>query len=127
FINGLAFVPSAFLQSAGRARLTAQFHAFELPLYIGMVVSLTTRYGLTGTAIAWTARAALDCGLVLVASGATLHTASVRRSLPLGRYSLLLLGLVMLSFVSGATTVFRVGTTGLIVLLWMLLVSRDLP
>jgi O-antigen/teichoic acid export membrane protein len=127
FINGLAFVPSALLQSAGRARLTAQFHALELPLYIGTVVGLTARYGLTGTAIAWTGRAALDCGLVLAASDTSLRPASVRRSLPLGRHGLLLLGLVALSLVSGATAVFRVGSTGLILLLWLVLVGRDLP
>jgi len=127
FINGLAFVPSVFLQSAGRARLTAQFHAIELPLYIGSVVALTTWYGLTGTAIAWTARAALDFALLMFATGETLHPASIGRSLPLGRYALLLLGLVTLSFVGGTSTVFRVGTTGLVILLWLLLVSRDLP
>ena len=127
FINGLAFVPSAFLQSAGRARLTARFHAIQLPLYIGMVVALTKSYGLTGTAIAWTVRAALDCALLLVAASYTLHPSSVGGSIPRARYALLLLGLITMSFLSGTNTIFRAGTTGLLVMLWLVLASRDLP
>jgi O-antigen/teichoic acid export membrane protein len=65
FANGLASVPFALIQASGRPDITAKIHLLELPLYAVAVYVLTTRLGVLGTAVAWTARTALDTLLLL--------------------------------------------------------------
>ena len=59
-LNGLAQVPSALIQGIGRPDLTFKIHMAELPPYLIAAWVLTTRYGITGTAMAWAFRTALD-------------------------------------------------------------------
>jgi O-antigen/teichoic acid export membrane protein len=68
-VNALAFVPLALIHGAGRTDLTAAVHLAELPLYIGILWFLTSRFGIEGAATAWAIRAAVDClALLWVAS-----------------------------------------------------------
>jgi O-antigen/teichoic acid export membrane protein len=60
FLNGIAHIPFTLLQGAGRADMTARIHMLELPIYVAMVVVLTGRFGIIGTAVAWTTRVGLD-------------------------------------------------------------------
>ncbi len=60
FVNSLAGVPHAVLQSAGRADLPGKLHALELPLYFGALWLLLPRFGLNGVAFAWLLRMAAD-------------------------------------------------------------------
>ncbi len=64
--NGLASVPYALIQGLGKPHLTATLHLLELPLYVAALWFLTTRYGLVGTAAAWTARVTLDAALLFI-------------------------------------------------------------
>jgi O-antigen/teichoic acid export membrane protein len=64
FINSLAQIPSAHVQSAGRPDLTAKLHLFELPLYLVLLFSLVKTMGIRGAAIAWLLRAAIDSVLL---------------------------------------------------------------
>jgi O-antigen/teichoic acid export membrane protein len=66
FINGLAYVPFAFLQGAGRPDLTATLHLIELPLYLGLLWWLIGTRGIEGAAIAWSARVAVDALFLFV-------------------------------------------------------------
>jgi O-antigen/teichoic acid export membrane protein/predicted O-methyltransferase YrrM len=66
FLNGLAQLPFVLIQSAGRPDLTAKLHLLELPTYLAAVWVLTQRLGIEGTAIAWTARGALDAILLFL-------------------------------------------------------------
>ena len=69
FANGLAFVPYALIQSAGRPDVTAKLHCLELPLYGLTLVALLGRFGIAGAALAWALRASVDAGaLFAVAS-----------------------------------------------------------
>jgi O-antigen/teichoic acid export membrane protein len=63
-INSMATVPFALIQSGGRPSLTAKLHLLELPLYLIAVWTLTERFGITGTAVAWTGRAIFDAILL---------------------------------------------------------------
>jgi O-antigen/teichoic acid export membrane protein len=67
-INSLATVPYAALQGSGRPDLTAKFHLLELPVYIVAAWFLVSLWGVTGAAVAWSARAALDGALLFWAS-----------------------------------------------------------
>jgi O-antigen/teichoic acid export membrane protein len=67
-INSLALVPYNLLQGIGRPDLTAKFHLLEVPLHIGLVWFLVTRFGLPGAALAWTLRVSLDFLLLIVAA-----------------------------------------------------------
>lgn len=60
FINAIAQQPFALIQGAGRPDLTAKLHLLELPLYLASVWFMTRQLGITGTAIAWTARVMVD-------------------------------------------------------------------
>jgi O-antigen/teichoic acid export membrane protein len=64
FLNSYALVPFAFVQGIGRADITAKLHLLELPIYIVLILWLMARYGITGVAIAWLLRSALDAGLL---------------------------------------------------------------
>ena len=64
FINGLAQIPFAFIQSVGRPDLTAKLHFFELPFYLFIVWWLIGMYGIIGAAIAWAGRAIVDTTLL---------------------------------------------------------------
>jgi len=66
FVNGLGHVPYTLVQAAGRADVTAKLHLFELPLYLAAVWWLTLRFGITGVAIAWVGRVALDAAVLFV-------------------------------------------------------------
>ena len=66
FINGLASVPFAVVQGAGRPDLTAKLHLVELPPYLITLFWLTKIRGIEGAAIAWTARVALDAVVLFV-------------------------------------------------------------
>jgi len=66
FVNCLAQVPFALIQSGGRPDLTAKLHLLELPPYLAAVWWLTKSLGIEGTAIAWTGRAILDAILLVL-------------------------------------------------------------
>ena len=59
-INCVARVPFTAIQSAGRADLTAKLHLVELPFFVLLLFALTHRFGIVGTAWAWTLRATVD-------------------------------------------------------------------
>jgi O-antigen/teichoic acid export membrane protein len=73
-LNGLAFVPSAYLFGHGRPDVPAKFHLLELPLYLLAAWLLIGRLGVTGAALAWTLRVAVDAALLY---GATWRIAGV--------------------------------------------------
>ncbi len=60
FGNGLAGVPFALIQAAGRPDLTAKLHLAEAPIYFAACWLLTKRYGIDGAALAWTGRTIID-------------------------------------------------------------------
>jgi O-antigen/teichoic acid export membrane protein len=66
FISCLAQVPFALVQGVGRPDLTAKLHLIELPGYLLALWYLSTRYGIDGAAIAWTARAFIDALVLFV-------------------------------------------------------------
>jgi O-antigen/teichoic acid export membrane protein len=60
FVNSLAQVPFALIQSTGRPDITAKVALAELPVYLAALWLLTRKFGIEGTAIAWTGRVSLD-------------------------------------------------------------------
>jgi O-antigen/teichoic acid export membrane protein len=56
---------SLLLYAKGRTDLPAKAHLVELPLYMALVWLLANAYGITGVAIAWFLRVALDSSLML--------------------------------------------------------------
>lgn len=64
--NALAHVPSVFLYAASRPDLPARLHLAELVFHVPLTLLLIQRFGITGAAIAWTLRVAVDAtGLAL--------------------------------------------------------------
>lgn len=68
FINGLAQIPFAHIQGAGRPDITAKLHLLELPVYAAALFFFTSRMGIEGVAITWTLRVAVDTVLLFVFS-----------------------------------------------------------
>jgi O-antigen/teichoic acid export membrane protein len=68
FVNGVAHVPFAHLQSEGRPDLTAKFHLLELPLYAAALFVLASKLGIEGVAVAWLLRVTLDAVLLFLFS-----------------------------------------------------------
>jgi O-antigen/teichoic acid export membrane protein len=60
WINGLAFVPYALLQSQGRPDVTGKFHAAEVIPFVAILWILTSAYGIVGAALAWSLRCTVD-------------------------------------------------------------------
>jgi len=69
WINGLAFVPYGLLQSQGRPDVTGKFHAAEVLPFVGILWCLTSAYGITGAALAWSLRCAADAAFLFWAAG----------------------------------------------------------
>jgi O-antigen/teichoic acid export membrane protein len=69
FANGLATLPFALIQGAGRADITGKLHLLELPFYLAAVWVLTKHFGIEGTAIAWTVRVIVDAILLFWVAG----------------------------------------------------------
>lgn len=67
-INAIAHVPYTFLEASGRPDVPAKFHVVELIAYVPAAWYLVGNYGITGAAIAWTTRSALDTMLLLLAA-----------------------------------------------------------
>ena len=67
-INGMAQVPFAFIQGAGRPDLTAKLHLLELPFYLVVLWSFMQQWGIVGAAAAWTLRAGFDAVALFVMS-----------------------------------------------------------
>jgi len=78
FINCLAFNPFSYLQGIGRPDITAKIHVIELPVYLLLLWLLMTRWGVTGVAVAWSARMLLDLAIL---SFATARQSSIMREL----------------------------------------------
>jgi len=68
-INAVANVPFAMLQGTGRPDLTAKFHLIELPLHLAALYLGISLWGITGAALAWSLRAAIDAVLLFAAAG----------------------------------------------------------
>lgn len=64
FFNSIAQPAFAYLQSTGRAHLSAILHTVELPLYVGLLWWCIDGFGVLGAALAWTVRSTVD-GLAL--------------------------------------------------------------
>ena len=67
-INGLSHVPCGYLQASGRPDIPAKFHLLELAIHLPLIWALVRQMGITGAALAWTIRVALDGTLLFVAS-----------------------------------------------------------
>ena len=66
-VNGLAFIPYAYLLGRGRPDLPAKFHLLELPLYVLAGWLLIGALGVDGAALAWTLRVTADTALLTTA------------------------------------------------------------
>lgn len=60
FINSVARLPHALVQSAGRPDLIAKVHFVELPVYLVTLWLLLHIFGVVGAAAAWTLRIVID-------------------------------------------------------------------
>lgn len=68
-INGMAGLPFALVQGAGRADITGKLHLLELPFYLATVWVLTKQFGIVGTALAWSLRVTIDAILLFWIAG----------------------------------------------------------
>lgn len=66
FVNSLAFVPDRLLKGIGRVHLIAKLHMAELPVYAVLLYVLVKKWGITGAAVAWSARLLIDAGVLFV-------------------------------------------------------------
>jgi O-antigen/teichoic acid export membrane protein len=69
FINGIAQLPYALLQGAGRPDITAKIHFCELILYLPFLWWMLSHYGIVGASVAWTMRVFIDCALLIFMVG----------------------------------------------------------
>lgn len=125
FMNGMAQIPYAHVQGAGRPDLTAKFHMLELPVYVVALYYLARTMGINGVAIAWFLRVTIDCLLLFAVSWRLLpeNVFIVRRLPALTVAALALLGAAAL--ITGLFTkiIFVVAVGGLSLLgawLWLL-------
>lgn len=60
-VNAIAQMPFALVQGRGKPKWTAIMHVVELPLYLAGLWFGLQWFGLTGAALAWAIRNAVDC------------------------------------------------------------------
>ena len=105
-VNSVAFLPYTVLQAVGRPDLTAKCHLVETPISVALMWLLTKQYGIAGTAVAWTARVALDWILLTAITVRLRYLSATTLSLTRCAHAA---GLVML-FLAGATATSFVGS-----------------
>jgi O-antigen/teichoic acid export membrane protein len=99
---GIAYVPLAILQAHGRPDLVAKIQLAELPLFAVLVYWSISLFGVTGAALACTARAGLDAAALMVMSArANRGLARALRVLRVPESVALMLFLVPVAAVSG--------------------------
>jgi O-antigen/teichoic acid export membrane protein len=69
WINGLAFVAYTLIQSQGRPDLTGKLHFAEVLPFLCILSFLTSTFGITGAAAAWSLRAVVDAFAMFWAAG----------------------------------------------------------
>jgi O-antigen/teichoic acid export membrane protein len=69
WINGLAFVSFTLIQGQGRPDLTGKLHFIEILPFLGILWLLTSTFGITGAATAWSLRSAVDAFAMFWAAG----------------------------------------------------------
>jgi O-antigen/teichoic acid export membrane protein len=67
-VNGLAAIPFALVQAAGRSDTTAKLHLIELPIYLIVLLVCLRFRGLEGAALAMLARVSADAILLFLAA-----------------------------------------------------------
>ena len=60
FLTGLAHLPMALLYGSARPDLPAKINLFQVAVHIPLTIVLVRFFGITGAALAWTARCAAD-------------------------------------------------------------------
>lgn len=114
--NALAHVPSVFLYAIGRPDIPAKNHIAELVIHLPMTIALVRAYGVTGAAIAWTARISLDA--VLLAAGAARHDAftglAAARARWLASGVVVVLFAMVVALLHDVTSVSRAATGGIL-------------
>ena len=127
FVNGLAQIPFALVQGAGRPDFTARLHLLELPFYLTGVWWLIHVRGVEGAAIAWTIRAAVDAIVLLLVADRTVPARPAVRwrasSLALGAVAFVLGGLADATLVRGVFLVATLAAFG--VLSWIFVLTAD--
>ena len=73
WVNGLAYVPYAFLDARGRPDLTAKFHLIEVPPHLLLLWWALHRFGLIGGAVALVFVSLLDAALLFWKSDLRVH------------------------------------------------------
>ncbi|KMK08931.1 flippase [Pluralibacter gergoviae] len=68
YFNSLAQIPYSALQANGYSKTTALIHVFEIIPYLTLLFWLTNKYGVTGTAVAWSVRTMIDFILLFLLS-----------------------------------------------------------
>ena len=89
--NAFARIPYVALQAAGKPSLVAKCHLAELLPYLAALYLGLATWGLPGAALAFSVRAVVDCGLLLLLAGflrAGLRTLAVPGGLVLGSFIL---------------------------------------
>ena len=67
-VNGLAHLPFAILQGAGRTDTIAKIHLFELLPYMAGLWWALSHYGVVGAAVVWTLRVSMDTVLLFASA-----------------------------------------------------------
>lgn len=126
-VNSLAQVPFGLLQAANRSDITAKVHLTELPFYVVLVVAAVHWFGLTGAAVAWTIRLAIE-GLVLayLARRFVVHEKLQARFLASIPAALIVLGIVCLPMSSSMKGFVSVGALAVFATVgWSALLQSD--
>jgi len=76
FVNSIAWIPFSLLQALGRADVPPKFQVAMLPVQVVLLVSLTSKWGLTGTALAVAIRLAVDAMFLFLVSYHLYHLPS---------------------------------------------------
>ncbi len=109
-INSAGFVPFAMIQASHRPDLTAKVHLVELPFYLLGVWWMTHIFGIEGTAIAWTARVAVDTCVM-----STITYCLIPSLAPAILRTMLMLLLAIVCMYVGATTINPITKVGFVI------------
>jgi O-antigen/teichoic acid export membrane protein len=129
FANGLAQMPYALIQAAGRPDVTAKLHLIEAAIYLPFLAAFIAVGGIEGAAVAWTLRVLADMVAQFLLTGRLL-TDGLRRlntlSLPfVGTLALLAVAMLLPSNVAVKAVFLVVALGAFAAVSWFRLLSVE--
>ena len=125
--NTMAQAPANLIQARGQPKWMAIVHLLELPFFLLAIWYLTGRFGIAGTALAWSSRTIIDCAILFALAGGRVSGSDIaagRAVLTLGLAGALCAAGFLARSNGESTIVCALGLAGFVTFAWLVILTN---